>query len=291
MKHHLAVSLTVCLLACSSASWSLATAAAYADFAEVSLTNGEAALSWLSPTQPVTVRLEPAESSAIKDVDYCVTRDGKVCVVWTEATTNGSDVFAQQFTSEGVPRWGDGHVPVSRFRGHQRNARVAPALDGGVFVVWESDSAGSNNINLWCQRLLPNGRLVWEIPVPVCTHPGNQQAPAIAPDPEGGIIIAWEDYRFGSADIFGQRIEYDGSPLDQEDGVEVEVAPGEQTDVRFVFNELGRPVSLQWNDHRPGFDAPVRVETDLAALPIPEPALTPLLALAALALFRRWAAR
>jgi hypothetical protein len=268
-----------------------ADAAPFTGFASVEVTNGTATLEWRLAGNPIAVRLAPSNNVAVSELDYCVTRQGGICAVWSQGTDEDSDIFAQLYAPGGEARWGAQPVCVIRFRGHQRGARVVPALDGGVFIVWESDSAGTNNINLWCQRLLPNGRLVWDIPVPICTHAGNQRNAALAPDPEGGIIVTWEDYRYGNADIFGQRIEYDGSPLEEEDGVEIEVAPNAQTDVRFVYNALGGPVSLQWFDHRPDFDEPVRVETDLARLPIPEPALSPLLALASLlALRRRWAA-
>jgi hypothetical protein len=280
------VSLTLCLFAGSTARL-VADAAPFTGFADLAFTNGHATLAWPTATRANRVTILPHNGAAISELDYCLTRDGKVCAAWTEATPDDSDIYAQLFNPDGTPRWGEDAVSVIQFRGHQRGPRVAPALDGGVFVVWESDSAGTNNVNLWCQRILPNGRLVWEIPVPICTHPGRQGAVALAPDPEGGIIVTWEDYRNGNADIYGQRIEYDGSPLDQEDGVEIEVAPGDQTDVRFVYNDLGRPVSLQWYDHRPGFDTPVRVETDLAALPIPEPVVSPLFLLPALLLLLR----
>jgi len=234
---------------------------------------------WLAGTGQVGVRVPSRSGCSIGEADWCVAEDGNVAFVWEESLTNrqDTDIYAQMFSADGAPLWPGGRTPVNLFRGRQRFPKVASAADGGVFVVWQSDSAGPNNINIWCQRLLPDGRAAWATPVPVCAYSGNQVQPAIAKDIDGSVLVAWEDYRHGNADVYGQRIEPDGSFTGPEDGVAVEAAPGDQTDVQFQFDDAGQAIAVGWLDHRKGFREPLKVETDISRMPIPEPALLTLL--------------
>jgi len=186
------------------------------------------------------IQLKPEKKTV-----YVQTYDGCTLVVWEENTSNSKDIdiVAQKFGAGGIKLWG------------------------------ENNSAGENNINLWCQRLLPNGNKAWRTPVPVCVAAGNQINPSAAKDDEENLLIVWEDYRKGNADIYGQRIGLDGSPLGVEGGVAIEIAPGNQTDAQFNIDSNGAPASIFWNSHRNGFAEPIRIETDLSLLPIPEPAL------------------
>ena len=209
-------------------------------------------------------------------------------IVWEETTTNGTtDVYAQRFSPQHRARWSRPGICVSCFRGNQSYPRVVPAGDDGVFVVWQSDSAGKDNINIWCQRIAPDGTHAWQTPLPVCVAPGNQTRPAVASDIDGGILVAWEDTRRGDTDIYGQYVQYDGSPTGSEDGVPVEVAPGEQTGVKFTRDTNGVVTGVSWLDKFSPMQPAARVETDLSKLPIPEPAGFLAAAAAAALLIRR----
>ena len=206
---------------------------------------------------------------------YTQTADGCTLVVWEEfgENSNDIDIVAQKFGASGVKLWSQNNIPITTFRGNQKNPKVVSLPDGGVYVVWQSDSVGENNINLWCQRLLPNGNKAWKTSVSVCVAPCNQINPSVTKDAEENLLIVWEDYRSGNADIYGQRIGPDGSPLGVEGGAAIEIAPGNQTDVQFKLDSEGAPASIFWNNHRSGFSEPIRIETDLSLLPIPEPFL------------------
>ena len=215
------------------------------------------------------------QNASEKNTVYAKTDDGCTLVVWEEfgENSNDIDIVAQKFGPGSLKLWGGKNVPITTFRGNQKNPKVVPLLDGGAYVIWQSDSAGENNINIWCQRLLTTGNKAWNTSVSVCVAPGNQINPSVAKDAEENLMIVWEDYRSGNADIYGQRIEPDGSPLGVEGGTAIEIAPGNQTDVKFKIDSKGAPASILWNSQRRGFSEPIRIETDLSLLPIPEPVL------------------
>jgi|GEM_PF-1770802 len=224
-------------------------------------------------TQTSALARVSAPAGAIGQYDWQCDASGTVVVVWEDRTSDGSDsnIRAQLFDAAGAPCWGTTTgIRVNDFRGLQTAPRVAGTLRDGYYVVWQSDSAGGQNLNVWGQRITSAGQLAWRAPAAVCTDPAMQTQPAVAVDQDGAALVAWVDYRHGNADIYGQRIEADGAPLLNEDGVAVELAPGDQTNVRFVGGQA-HELTITWDDHRVGFAAPVRVETDVSRLPIPEP--------------------
>ena len=210
-----------------------------------------------------------------KKTVYAQTADGCTLVVWEENGENSNDVdiVAQKFDTSGLKLWSKNNIPITTFRGNQKNPKIVALQDGGAYVIWQSDSAGKNNINLWCQRLFPDGNKAWKTSVSVCVAPDNQINPSVTKDSDENLLIVWEDYRNGNADIYGQRIGPDGAPLGVEGGAAIEIAPGNQTDVQFKIDSDGTPTSIFWNNRRNGFSEPIRVETDLSLLPIPEPFL------------------
>ncbi|RLD10715.1 MAG: hypothetical protein DRI44_05360 [Chlamydiae bacterium] len=230
---------------------------------------------WRVNGQLVNVTVSAKPGYIISKSDYGVTAVGNLVFVWSERlqSRNDNDIFAQMFFVDGTKKWNTDSFPVNIFRGNQTNPKVVPSMDGGFFVVWQSDSAGKNNINIWCQRFSQDGEAVWATPIPVCAFSGNQINPVIADDIDGSILVAWEDYRRGNADIYGQRIEQDGSFTGPEDGAAIDVSAGDQTNVKFVFDNNGQPASLKWKSTRKGFSKPVVVETDISKMPIPEPGI------------------
>jgi hypothetical protein len=245
---------------------------------------------WLVNKQAVNVTVKAKPGCVISKSDYGVTSVGNPVIVWAERSKNenNNDIYAQMFFSDGTKIWDADRFPINVFRGDQTNPKVIPSPEGGFFVVWQSNSAGKKNINIWCQRFSQNGKAVWTTPIPVCAFSGNQIKPVIAADIDGSILIAWEDYRRGNADIYGQRIEQDGSFTGPEDGAAIDVSSGNQTNVKFVLDDKGQPVSLKWTSTREGFLKPVTVETDISKMPIPEPGIFFLLFPALLLLLARF---
>ena len=246
-----------------------------AQISDINLTTHADKLSadWKLGKQAVNVTVKAKPGCVISKADSGMTVGGNPVIVWAERnkSSNDNDIFAQMFFLDGTKIWNTDRLPINVFRGNQTSPKVVSSSDGGFFVVWQSNSAGQNNINIWCQRFSQNGKAAWAIPVPVCAFSGNQINPVITTDIDGSLLVVWEDYRRGNADIYGQRIEQDGSFTGPEDGAIIDESSGDQTGVKFKFDSQGQPAALNWNSKRPGFLKPVIVETDISKMPLPEP--------------------
>lgn len=85
--------------------------------------------------------------------------------------------------------------------------------------------------------------------VPVSTVTGSQDTPAMVSDSAGGTIVAWEDLRSGTYDVYAQRISAAGVPLWTTDGLAVSTAPNVQVQPRVVSDGAGG-VIVVWADLR-----------------------------------------
>jgi len=84
---------------------------------------------------------------------------------------------------------------------------------------------------------------------PICIAAGGQFRPAIISDGAGGAIIAWEDSRSGSSDIYAQRISAGGVVLWQANGVPICAASDDQSFPSLVSDDSGGAI-ITWQDYR-----------------------------------------
>src|SRR5215831_7119744 len=91
---------------------------------------------------------------------------------------------------------------------------------GGAFVAWRDYSnRAATDADLYLQRVTASGLIAPGWPpggVPVVVVVDSQDAPDLALDGQGGVLIAWQDFRNSgtggtSLDVYAQRIQGDGS--------------------------------------------------------------------------------
>jgi hypothetical protein len=121
---------------------------------------------------------------------------------------------------------------------------------GGVIVAWEDSRYGERNI--YAQRLSAAGARMWpDTGVVVCAAPGHQLAPVAVTDGAGGALIAWEDIRSGSADIYAQRLDAAGAPQWAKDGAAICTALSQQFQQAIAADGKGGAI-VAWSDARSG---------------------------------------
>jgi len=157
---------------------------------------------------------------------------GGAVVVWADARSGEYDIYAQRLSPDGAPLWaGYGVLVCGAEYDQQFPAAVADGA-GGVIVVWQDGRKGDDGMEIYAQRLGPDGAAAWAAGgVPVCSHAPDLTDPptafshVICSDLNGGAIVAWRDTRsdpiLANTEIYAQRIAGTGAALWTANGVKV----------------------------------------------------------------------
>jgi hypothetical protein len=109
------------------------------------------------------------------------------------------NLYLQRVTGRGEIAWPDPDgFPLCTATGRQFLVRLARGDSADVFATWYDERGPSPDI--YAQRVRGYGTIHpgWAMDGrPVCTAPGKQISPVIAPDGHQGAYIAWEDARLG----------------------------------------------------------------------------------------------
>jgi len=174
---------------------------------------------------------------------------GGVVLVWGHDRTGAFDTYAQHLLADGTiaPGWTPNGVPLILGR---TRAQVAPDGAGGFYLGSSIvDAVYYYDTEYYVQRFTfagtrtpgwpPNG-------VRVCGAPGARFGLQVVPDVQGGLLLAWYDYRpspTGSSEIYALRVMPDGSLAAgwTVDGVRVsdDTAPGNEFDPSLAPDGLG----------------------------------------------------
>jgi len=145
---------------------------------------------------------------------------GGVIVAWDDLRNGNLDIFVRRVDSAGVPQWAADGVALCTAAGSQLgNFAIGLATDGagGAIVTWKDDRVADRDI--YARRVNSAGVAQWAANgVVVCGEGSTQDYPALAADGAGGAILAWEDRRSGTTQIFMQRIDAAGTAQWDADG-------------------------------------------------------------------------
>ena len=119
-------------------------------------------------------------------------------------------------------QWQENGVPVALVTGDEESPEIISDGAGGSIIVWQTYYSYRDSPDIYAQRLDGEGYPLWPAGgVPVCTALNGQYKPQIVSDGAGGAIIAWTDFRNNNADIYAQRIDPDGDPVWEVEGIAV----------------------------------------------------------------------
>jgi len=95
----------------------------------------------------------------------------------------------------------------------------------GAIIVFQSYDNNTNTDDFYVQRINSLGMVSWGnniTPKPVCVNATEKELVNAIPDGNGGVFIAWVDYRRAlSGDIYMQHISNSGNPLWAINGIRV----------------------------------------------------------------------
>lgn len=132
----------------------------------------------------------------------------------------------------------------------QVNTASASDGAGGSIIAWQDKRSGSD-YDIYVQRINASGVVQWTSNgVTICALDSDQINPAVISDGSGGAIVAWQDKRGGSYDIYAQRVNANGvlqwSPST---GTIVCTVVFDQVNIVMVSDESGGAL-LTWEDYR-----------------------------------------
>ncbi len=137
--------------------------------------------------------------------------EGNTVVAWQSYLQDGYDygIYAQLYRPDGTRNGSEFRVNDTT-TGNESHPRVAINASTGAFVVtWDSNGqTGSNYFNVYARSYRPDGTPEVEGEFLVNTYTDNSQSyPAVAMDPVGNFVVAWEDHdRDGSFDgVFARQ--------------------------------------------------------------------------------------
>jgi hypothetical protein len=182
---------------------------------------------------------------------------GGAIVAWQDFRSGNRDLYAQRVLASGVvdPGWpADGQALCTAALDQQETNLVSDGA-GGAILVWQDNRSGTN-FDVYAQRVLASGAVDPTWPVngrALCTAVLDQSAPVAASDGASGAIVAWEDSRSGSADIYVQRVLASGAvdPGWPADGQALCTAASGQNVAVIVSDGVGGGI-VAWQDFRSG---------------------------------------
>lgn len=178
------------------------------------------------------------------------TSDGGAIVAWADTRNGLHDIYAQRIDAWGRTLWTPGGVSVCVLDSLQSEPQIITDMAGGAIITWYDKRNG--NWDVYAQRVDGEGAAAWSLNgVPVAVTSGDQRAPRIVSDGDGGAIIAWWDWRGADDDIYAQRLNSLGAPQWTTNGVAVSTASYPQLDITMIPDGFGGAV-LAWDDYRDG---------------------------------------
>jgi Subtilase family/FlgD Ig-like domain len=167
-------------------------------------------------------------------------------ITWSDAN---DDVRAQRLGPSGSKLWNGTVEKFCTATGEQRSPHAIRLSDGTFLLCWNDKRSGAWDI--YAQHLDANGNAMWtQNGIAVCQSTGDQQNIRFVGASDYAVAV-WEDKRNGTADIYAQRINSDGTMSWGANGVAVCSASGDQLAPSVALTSSGLAFVI-WQDKRPG---------------------------------------
>jgi hypothetical protein len=171
---------------------------------------------------------------------------GGVLVTWSDPRDAAPDTYGQRIDSTGAVAWTANGLALYADPGVQAASATVSDGAGGAWSVWEEKRSGGYRLRT---RHLSTAGVADGDAIDLCTAAGHQWLGGAVSDGAGGVVVAWEDHRGASADVYAQRVNAAGARLWGATGVALCTATGTQYDVRVAPDGSGGCIAA-WVDDR-----------------------------------------
>jgi hypothetical protein len=180
---------------------------------------------------------------------------GGAILAWDDAR-NGIDYneYIQRVDATGARLYAPNGVALCTAAGNQFASALVPNGTGAAILVWY-DYRNGFDADVYAQRVNSIGGVSWAADgVALGATTGDQDSPTAASDGTGGAIVAWEDTRGGTYDVYAQHVNSTGSLLWTINGVSVCGAANNQQFPTITTDGAGGAI-VSWQDARNGSNA------------------------------------
>ncbi|MBC8383598.1 MAG: T9SS type A sorting domain-containing protein [Candidatus Cloacimonetes bacterium] len=145
--------------------------------------------------------------------------------------------------------WQDDGIPIRQGVNIEWYRSGITLEDGSVVYVWSDTRRGDRDV--WAQRVDVNGNLLWGADAVMVNGGINRQEdPVVINTEDGGVIVAWVDFRNEDAgDVYAQKLDGDGNLLWDGSGVPLCLASDVQISLNIV-NDANHGAYVIWQDSR-----------------------------------------
>jgi len=182
----------------------------------------------------------PGNQSAIDLISNSVVEG--VIFTWKDARNGDFDIYADRMDMNGVSQWQNNGLPICTAVGDQLNPNITGDGYGGATLVWQDAALGFFDIK--AQRIYKEGIFQYLTNgIVLANATGDQSSPKSVSDDFGTGIVAWEDYRTGSPDIYCAKLTWGGAyvGVNEENVPAVSIYPNPFTNqIRISTNLTGR---------------------------------------------------
>lgn len=186
---------------------------------------------------------------------------GGAFVVWVDSRSGTeADLYLQRITASGAiaAGWQPNGDTLCVALHDQSSPVIVSDGAGGAFVAWVDDRAGVGSSDIYLQRITSSGAVATGWPaggLAVCTAGGSQFMPTLTME-SGAAIVAWQDDRNPSLDVYAQKVSAAGAVQWTANGAAVCTALGSQSDPAIVGDKAGGAI-VAWQDTRGGATADI----------------------------------
>ncbi len=179
---------------------------------------------------------------------------GEIVVVWADKRSGLGQIYLQYFDSTGTPIGLNRRISGDATSAPQFEPSLNANLLGQFAAVWKDYRNGAYPFNpdIYYTRLSDYGPGT-NISVTGPRADSTCQSPDVAVLPNGDLVVVWADYRNGNWDIYGQRLQPDGTAVGANFKINSGVGVNQQHAPRVAGLSDGGFVAV-WYDNQSGDD-------------------------------------
>jgi hypothetical protein len=184
-----------------------------------------------------------------EELSISIDANGNFIIGWQEFRNGDADCFIQRISADGNLIGSNFRINFDAHMKWQGEPAVAMHSSGSFITAWEDRRQGNSDV--YVQRFDNNG-------FPISTNymanddgtRTDQRGTAAIVKPDGEFIVVWEDWRNDWGDIYGQRFNSNGDPINTNFKVNDDIG-GTQYGASIACDSSGNFVVV-WMDGRNG---------------------------------------